>query len=87
MRPLRSLVAGRCLGEIVRKMGDRVLPDVLPILRSGLDSDDPATRAGVCVGLAEVIEASSERQLEEHMDELMPAIRLSLCDALPAVSR
>ena len=66
-------------------MGDRVLPDVLPILRAGLDSGDAATRAGVCVGLAEVIEASSERQLEEHMDELMPAIRVSLCDALPAV--
>jgi hypothetical protein len=50
----RRAGAARCLGELVRKMGERVLHRMLPILRDTMDSDAPATRTGVCTGLKEV---------------------------------
>lgn len=37
-------VAGRSLGELVRKLGERVLPSIIPILAKGLDDPVPSTR-------------------------------------------
>lgn len=37
-------MAGRCLGELVRKMGERVLTHIIPILQKGMSSEDAATR-------------------------------------------
>lgn len=37
-------MAGRCLGELVRKMGDRILSQIIPILRDGMASDQATTR-------------------------------------------
>jgi hypothetical protein len=81
----RRLVAGRTLGEVVRKLGDRVLPEIVPILRRGLQSDVGSVRQGVCLGLAEVIEAAARRQIEAHVEVLIPAVRDALCDVLPDV--
>ncbi len=50
--------AARCLGELVRKMGDRVLGRIVPILREGVASPSAATRQGVCLGLKEVSRSS-----------------------------
>ena len=41
------IAAGRALGELVRKLGERILAEVFPMLEAGLDSDDPAMRRGV----------------------------------------
>jgi hypothetical protein len=40
----RRQVAGRSLGELVRKLGERVLPSIIPILAKGLENDVPSTR-------------------------------------------
>ena len=37
-------MAGRCLGELVRKMGDRILAQIIPILRDGMASPHATTR-------------------------------------------
>ena len=37
-------MAGVCLGELVRKMGERVLTHIIPILQKGMASEDAATR-------------------------------------------
>jgi hypothetical protein len=50
----RRSAAARCLGELVRKMGERVLHRMLPILRDTMASPDSGTRQGVCTGLKEV---------------------------------
>jgi hypothetical protein len=76
----RSEMAGQCLGELVRKMGDRVLPEILPILKEGMHSENAPTRAGVCNGLREVMENSTRHQLAEHLGELLPAVQGALCD-------
>ena len=45
----RQQTAGRCLGELVRKMGDRILSQIVPILQHGIASEDPAQRQGLHV--------------------------------------
>ena len=51
-------VAARTLGDLVRKMGHRVLPEVVPLLEKRLQSDSQQERQGVCIGLSEIIKCS-----------------------------
>ncbi|KAK4433125.1 protein ILITYHIA, partial [Sesamum alatum] len=81
----RRQVAGRSLGELVRKLGDRVLPLIVPILSQGLSDPNPGRRQGVCIGLSEVMGTAGKRQLLTFMDELIPTIRTALCDSTPEV--
>ena len=73
-------VAAKCLGEIVRKLGDKVLPIVIPHLRKGLQSEESMVRRGVCVGLSEILSASSRAQIDMYLGTLIPALREALCD-------
>ena len=77
--------AGRCLGELVRKTGERFLPTIVPILKDGTESEDVATRQGVCLGLRELLDSLTRNQLTEHLTFLLPAIQASLCDSDPMV--
>lgn len=81
----RRAAAARCLGELVRKMGERVLHRMLPILRDSMASDSASTRQGVCAGLREVLEAITRHQLGEHLPEILPPIQTALCDSDAAV--
>uniref|UniRef100_A0A803L554 TOG domain-containing protein n=1 Tax=Chenopodium quinoa TaxID=63459 RepID=A0A803L554_CHEQI len=74
-------VAGRALGELVRKLGERVLPLIIPILSSGLKDPDSGRRQGVCIGLSEVMGSAGKSQLLSFMDSLIPTIRTALCDS------
>ena len=73
-------IAGRALGELVRKLGDHVLPLVVPYLQRGLASDDDELRQGVCLGLSEILRAASPKQIEAYVDTLVPALQQALCD-------
>ncbi|XP_024522570.1 protein ILITYHIA isoform X2 [Selaginella moellendorffii] len=81
----RRQVAGRSLGELVRKLGDRVLPSIIPILAQGLEDEDDGTRQGVCMGLSEVMASAGKLQLVTYMGELIPTIRTALCDSVSEV--
>ncbi|CAL5421339.1 unnamed protein product [Camellia sinensis] len=81
----RRQVAGRSLGELVRKLGERVLPLIIPILSRGLKTLMLAEDKGVCIGLSEVMASAGKSQLLSFMDELIPAIRTALCDSMPEV--
>lgn len=81
----RRQVAGRSLGELVRKLGERVLPLIIPILSQGLKDPDAGRRQGVCIGLSEVMASAGKSQLLSFMDELIPTIRTALCDSFPEV--
>ncbi|CAL5321385.1 unnamed protein product [Camellia sinensis] len=71
----RRQVVGLSLGELVRKLGERVLPLIIPIL----------SRGGVCIGLSEVMASAGKSQLLSFMDELIPTIHTALCDSMPEV--
>ncbi|XP_078182456.1 putative protein kinase regulator ILITHYIA isoform X2 [Carex rostrata] len=77
----RRQVAGRALGELVRKLGERVLPSIIPILSRGLKDSNAGRRQGVCIGLSEVMASAGKYQLLHFMDELIPTIRTALCDS------
>lgn len=81
----RRQVAGRSLGELVRKLGERVLPLIIPILSQGLKDPKTSRRQGVCIGLSEVMASAGKSQLLSFMDELIPTIRTALCDSTPEV--
>lgn len=77
----RRQVAGRSLGELVRKLGERVLPLIIPILSKGLKDPSTSRRQGVCIGLSEVMACAGKSQLLNFMDDLIPTIRTALCDS------
>jgi hypothetical protein len=52
-------VAARTLGDVVKKLGEKVLPEIIPILEHKLDSDESEQRQGVCIGLSEIMGSTS----------------------------
>ena len=74
-------VAARTLGDLVRKLGERVLPEVIPMLEQGLASRDPQERQGVCIGLSEIIQQTSREHVLLYVDSLLPTVRSALCDS------
>lgn len=56
-------MAARTLGDLVKKLGERVLPEIIPILEKGLDSDRADQRQGVCIGLSEIMKATSREHV------------------------
>jgi len=78
-------VAARTLGDLVRKLGERVLPEIIPILEEGLLSDDTDKRQGVCVGLSEIMISTSRDMVMSFVDSLVPTVQRALCDKDPDV--
>lgn len=73
-------IAGRALADLVRKLGDFVLPTIVPFLEEGLLSPEDSFRQGVCHGLSEILSAASSKQIETYIDTLVPALHIALCD-------
>ncbi|XP_060530072.1 stalled ribosome sensor GCN1 [Cylas formicarius] len=78
-------VAARTLGDLVRKLGERVLPEIIPILERGLQSPQPDQRQGVCIGLSEIMASTSRDMVLTFVNSLVPTVRKALCDPLPEV--
>lgn len=78
-------VAARTLGDLVRKLGERVLPEIIPILEKGLDSDQSDQRQGVCIGLSEIMASTSRDMVLAFVNSLVPTVRKALSDPLPEV--
>ncbi|XP_072943447.1 stalled ribosome sensor GCN1 isoform X2 [Epargyreus clarus] len=78
-------VAARTLGDLVRKLGERVLPEIVPILERGLRSEHSEQRQGVCIGLGEILASTSRDAVLTFADGLIPTVRTALCDELPIV--
>lgn len=81
------IIAGGSLGDVVRKLGDRVTSVILPILGEGIDpAENPdSKRQGICLGMLEVIRASTRRLLERNVITLMPIIQTALCDPVEEI--
>ncbi|KAL3857310.1 hypothetical protein ACJMK2_011991 [Sinanodonta woodiana] len=80
-------VAARTLGDLVRKLGERVLPEIIPILESGLDAKESETRQGVCIGLSEIMASTNRDHVIVYAESLIPTVRKALIDPLPEVRK
>jgi hypothetical protein len=76
----KRYTAGTALGDVVRKLGDRVLPTMVPILKDGLSAEDEGQRQGVCRGLVELIAAAGKRNLQTYAADLVACVKTALCD-------
>jgi len=82
----KRTVAGRALGDVVNKLGERVLPIMVPFLQENLrDAPDVNTRQGVCLGLAEVLQCASRKQIQDYQSSLVSTVHQALCDEAPEV--
>ncbi|CAF1278175.1 unnamed protein product [Adineta ricciae] len=75
-------IAARTLGDLVRKLGERVLPEIIPILEKGLDSTQSDQRQGVCIGLSEIMTACSREYIIAFSSTIIPTVRRALLDPL-----
>lgn len=81
--PGRRQIAAGTLVDIVRKLGERILPDIIPILEHGLKSGERSEqRQGVCIGLSEIMANISKDNVMAFSDSLVPTVRLALMDPL-----
>lgn len=85
--PERRAAAGKALGDLSLKLGDRVVPEVLPALRAGITGEDssPRVRRGACEGLSELVEACPKHQLLEYASDVVVVVYEALSDSLPEV--
>lgn len=81
----KRTVAARTLGDLVRKLGEKILPEIIPILEKGLESQRADERQGVCIGLCEIMANTSKEMILAFVDNLVPTLRKALCDPTPQV--
>lgn len=70
----------RCIGELVGRMGDSVTNDLIPLLSERLQSPNPLTRQGVCIGLTELMQAAPNKAIIPYVGKLLPAIQRAVSD-------
>jgi hypothetical protein len=73
-------MAAKALGDLVKRLGHRVIGEVIPLLEEGLKSEDVDTRQGSCLGLTELME-SSPKHIGAFKNLIIPAVTHALCDA------
>ena len=76
----RTIVAGQCLGDVVSKLGESVLPQIIPVLRKSLYDGDQQTKRGVCVGLTDVIKSSTKEQIIRFLEIITKLVQDALSD-------
>ncbi|KAJ3223816.1 translational activator of GCN4 [Clydaea vesicula] len=78
-------VAARTLGELVRKMGENILLQIVPLLENGLLSENEDSRQGVCVGMSEIMAAAGKQSVQDFALNCIPGVRKALIDEEPVV--
>ena len=74
-------VAGRTLGDVVMKLGHRVLPDIIPVVEAGMVSDrSEEERYSSALGLYEIVSAGQAEVLEKELEGLLRIVQMALGD-------
>ncbi|KAL6728600.1 hypothetical protein Aduo_010358 [Ancylostoma duodenale] len=81
----RQQMGARCLGELVRKMGDKIINEVLPVLEMNQKSDELEKRVGVAIALHEIMDNITKDVLSHYLENLVTPVRNAICDPSPVV--
>lgn len=73
-------VAAVTLGDLVNKLGEFILSEIVPNLKMQLNSSDDHVRQGVCIGLIQIVQSTSKQHVEDHRDDLIACVQRALCD-------
>lgn len=76
----KRTLAARCLGELVQKLGEFVIPHVLRVLNEGLENEDPVVRQIICIGFVQVLTNCSSAVLKSWGDQFLESLKVSICD-------
>ncbi|KAL3096934.1 hypothetical protein niasHS_002650 [Heterodera schachtii] len=77
----RQQMAVRCLSELVKKMGERILEIVLPLLEDRLKQGGVNDRRGVALALNEIIGNVHREIVQNHASSFIGSIRVCLSDS------
>ncbi|KZO93854.1 ARM repeat-containing protein [Calocera viscosa TUFC12733] len=77
--------AARTMGELCRKLGEKILGAIIPILKANAAVENARTREGVCLALCEIMNNTTDTQRENHEEGIIAAVRDSLVDESPTV--
>lgn len=77
----RQQMAQRCLAELTKKTGERILAIVLPLLEKRLQDGDVESRRQVAVAVNELIGNASREAIENTASALIIPVRECLSDA------
>ncbi|KAI0800349.1 ARM repeat-containing protein [Fomes fomentarius] len=72
--------AGRAITELCRKSGEKMLSELVAILRTNANSPDSRKREGVCLTLCELMITTTDSQREGQEDVIIQMVRSSLVD-------
>lgn len=72
--------ASRTIGELCRKNGERIVGELMPILKNAISSPDPRTKEGACLAFSDVMASASKDAIEAHEDAIIAAVRGALVD-------
>jgi len=74
-------IASRTVGELCRKNGERIVGEIVPILRNAITSNDARTKEGACLAFSDVMQAASKDAIEAHEEVIISSIRDTLVDS------
>ncbi|KAJ9469372.1 eIF-2-alpha kinase activator GCN1 [Diplonema papillatum] len=84
--PEHREVAGRCVGDLVQRLGDGFLPSILPVLANGLNAENSESqRLGATLALKEVVRSVSKQQYTTYSNIITPAVVQAIKDDDPEV--
>ncbi|KAF8911690.1 armadillo-type protein [Gymnopilus junonius] len=72
--------ASRTVAELCRKFGERILGEIMPILKNKSTSPDSRTREGVSLVISQIMQNATETQREDHEDDIISIVRAALVD-------
>eukprot|EP01088_Endostelium_zonatum_P009829 TRINITY_DN2314_c0_g1_i2.p1 TRINITY_DN2314_c0_g1~~TRINITY_DN2314_c0_g1_i2.p1 ORF type:complete len:2961 (-),score=848.04 TRINITY_DN2314_c0_g1_i2:37-8919(-) len=78
-------LGSKTLGDLVSRLGERILPEIVPILQKGLLEGEKSRKIGTCLALGSVINSAASHQIASYLPSLIPAVRQALCDESPDI--
>ncbi|KAF9019240.1 ARM repeat-containing protein [Hymenopellis radicata] len=72
--------SSRTVAELVRKFGERIVGDIMTVLKQTMETGTAKEREGVCLVLSDVMENALEAQRTPHEDDIIGLVRNALVD-------